>query len=105
MYVGELQADMATGNQALEIVGSPLGNQLPLIENRDPVGELVCLIQVLRGEQDRDAASYEVADDLPHGLAAARVQASGRLVEKDEAGGAAHRLPAVRPPPPTPPDS
>ncbi len=50
------------------------------------MGELVRLIQVLRGEQDRDTAGHEVADDLPHRMTAARVQAGGWLVEEDDAG-------------------
>ena len=77
---------MAAGDAAFQLVGGPLGHQLPAIEHRDPVGKLVRLVQVLRGEQDRDAAGDEVADDLPHGVAAARVQAGGRLVEEDDAG-------------------
>src|SRR5207302_2877084 len=43
-------------------------------------------LQVLRGEQDRHTAGHEVADDLPHRVAAARVQAGGRLVEENDAG-------------------
>ena len=83
--VGELQADVAAGDAAFQLVGGPLGDQLPPIKDRDPVGKLVRLFQVLRGKQDRDAAGHEVADDLPHGVAAARVQAGGRLVEEDHA--------------------
>src|SRR5258708_18401758 len=79
--VGELQADVAAGDAAFELVGGSLGNQLPPIENRDPGGELGRLVQVLRGEPARDATGPEVADDLPHRVAAARVQAGGRLVE------------------------
>ena len=84
--VGELQADVAAGDAAFQLAGGSLGHQLPAVENREPVGELVRLFQVLRGEQDRDAAGHEVADDLPHRVAAARVQAGGRLVEEDDAG-------------------
>ena len=85
-HVGKLQADMSAGDAAFELIGGSLGNQLPLIENCDPVGELVRFLQVLRGEQDRHTAGHEVADDLPHRVAAARVQAGGRLVEEDDAG-------------------
>src|SRR5579863_7031247 len=77
---------MSTGDAAFKLIGGPLGNQLPLIENRDPASELVRLIQVLRGEQDRDTAGYKLADDLPHGVAAARIQAGGWLIEENDAG-------------------
>ena len=83
--VGELQPDVAAGDAALELVGGALGDQPPVVEHRDPVGELVGLVQVLGGEEDRDPVGDEVADDLPHGAAAARVEAGGRLVEEDDA--------------------
>ena len=76
---------MAAGDAALEFVGGPLGDQLASVEDRYPVGELVSLLQILRRQEDRDAAGDEVADDLPHGAAASRVQAGGRLVEEDDA--------------------
>ena len=76
---------MTAGDEPLELVGGALGDQPAVVEDRDPVGELVGLVQVLRREEDRDAAGDEVADDLPHGAAAARVQAGGRLVEEDDA--------------------
>ena len=63
------------------------------MEDRDPVGELLGLIEVLRGEQDRGAAVGELADGLPHLQASVRVEASGRLVEEDHrrASDQAHR--------------
>src|SRR5207244_473065 len=93
-------------------VGGPLGHQPPPIEHRDAVGEVVRLIQVLRGEQDCDATGREVADNLPHGVTTARVQAGGRLVEEDDARFAdqGHRQaepapPATRTSPPSGPVS
>ena len=83
--VGEPQADVTAGDEPLELVRSALGDQLPVVEERDPVGELVRLVQVLRRQEDGDAAGREVADDLPHRAPAARVQAGGRLVEEDDA--------------------
>ena len=83
--VGELEADVTAGDEALEFGRRPFGDEFALVEHRDPVGELVRLLQVLRGQEDRHAAGDEVADDLPHGVAAARVQAGGRFVEEDDA--------------------
>jgi len=50
----------------------------------DVVRERVGLLQVLRGEQQGDALLDQVADGRPDDLAAARVQAGGRLVEHQE---------------------
>jgi hypothetical protein len=84
-HVVELQADVTAEDAAFEFVGGLLGHQLPPIEHCEPAGELVRLIQVLRGEQDRDATGREVADNLPHRVATARIQSGGRLVEEDDA--------------------
>jgi hypothetical protein len=73
------------GDEPLELVRGALGDQPPVVEDRDPVGEFVRFLQVLRREEDRDATSDEAADDLPHGASAARVEAGGRLVEEDDA--------------------
>jgi len=96
--VGEVQPDMAAGDESLELVRGALGDQPSMVEERDPVGELIGFLQVLRGEEDRDPAGHQIADDLPHGAAAARVQAGGRLVEEDDAGVADQGHREVEPP-------
>jgi hypothetical protein len=83
--VGELQPDVPAGDAALELLGGALGDDPALIEDRDPVGELIGLVQVLGGEEDRYPVGGETADDLPHGTAATRVEPGGRLVEEDQA--------------------
>ena len=64
--VGEPQPDVAAGDEPLELVRRALGDEPAVVEHGDPVGELVGLLQVLGGEEDRDAAGDELADDLPH---------------------------------------
>ena len=48
------------------------------------VGQLVGLLEVLRGEQERRALADQLADDVPHAEPAARVEAGGRLVEEEQ---------------------
>ena len=63
------------------------------VDDDEVVGELVGLLEVLRGEQHGDTVGGEAADDVPHARCGARVEAGGRLVEEqhrgpaDEAGG------------------
>ena len=45
--------------------------------------ELVGLLQVLGGQQDRHPVAGELGDDLPTGSAGSGVEAGGRLVEED----------------------
>ncbi|MGX1484755.1 hypothetical protein RKD45_003831 [Streptomyces griseus] len=66
--------------------GVSLRDDAALVEDGDAVGELVGLVQVLGGEQDRGAPAGEVADDLPELAAAARVEAGGGFVEEEDAG-------------------
>jgi hypothetical protein len=72
-------ANAATASREQSISISPA-----VVEHGDPVGELVGLLQVLGGEEDRDAAGDEIADDRPHRVAAAGIQAGRRLVEEDQ---------------------
>ena len=102
VLAGELEADVAAGDPALELAGGALGHEPPAVEYRDPVRELVRLVQVLRGEEDRDSAGHEVPDDLPHRAAAARVEPGGRLVEEDQAGAADQGHRQVEPAPHAP---
>ena len=70
-------------HQRLELGERAVHEDPALVEDRDPVGELLGLVEVLRGEQDRGAAVGELADGLPHLQASLRVEAGGRLVEED----------------------
>src|SRR5207302_1224468 len=69
------------------------GDDRPVVDDHDGVGQGVGLVEVLGGEQDGGAVGHEVADHVPHLLAAGGVEAGGRLVEEqhrrpgDDAGG------------------
>jgi hypothetical protein len=68
-----------------------------VIEQRDLVRELIGLLQILSGEEDRYAVRDQVTDDLPHRPPAARVQSGGWLVKKDHPGVADQRHGQVQP--------
>jgi len=91
--------DPVAAQLGLELVGRPLGDHPAVVDHRDPVGQLVGLVQVLGGQQHRGPAGDEPPDALPDLVAAARVQPGGGLVKEqhrrgqDEAGG------QVEPPP------
>ena len=53
------------------------------MQDRDPVGELLGLVQVLRAEQHRRALPGEFLDAVPHFDARLRVESGGRLVQED----------------------
>ena len=66
------------GIRRLSSCGRALSDDATVVEYRDLVGQLVGLLEILGGEEDRDAVGDQLADDLPHGAAAARVQPGGR---------------------------
>ena len=69
------------------------------VDHDEVVGELVGLLQVLRGEQHGDAVGGEAADLVPHLVAVARVEAGGGLVEEQHVGAADEADGEVEPPP------
>jgi hypothetical protein len=75
---------MSAGDLTLELVGSALRDQVPVVEHRDPVGELIGFLEVLRGEEDGDTIGHQPADDSPHRPTASRVQSCRRLVQEDD---------------------
>ena len=81
---GELQLERRAADRGLQLVGRALRDLAAAVDDRDPVGELIGLVEVLRGQQDRAAVGDQVPDRVPHLAAGARVQAGGRLVEEDQ---------------------
>jgi hypothetical protein len=54
------------------------------MQDRDPVGQLFCLVEVLGGEQHGRAHPGQVLHGGPHLEAGLRVEPGGRLVEEDD---------------------
>ena len=53
-----------------------------MIHDRHPVAQVVGLLHVVGGQQDRLAVAVELAEDLPQREAALRVEARRRLIEE-----------------------
>ena len=74
----------AAADGCLEARRRSLGDDLAAVDDGDAIGELVGLVEVLRAQQHRRAQAGQRADDVPHLVARARVQAGRRLVEEHE---------------------
>ena len=48
----QLQLQGGAADRRLQLVGGALGDLDAAVDDRDPVGELVGLVEVLRGQQD-----------------------------------------------------
>ena len=86
--------DVAPG-QRLQLVGRAGGDRPAVVDDDDVVGELVGLLEVLRGQQHVGAAADEGADGVPQLDPAARVEAGRRLVEEQQPRGADEAGPEV----------
>jgi hypothetical protein len=70
-----------------ELVGAAVGDDLAAGQDEDPVGQLLRLVEVVGGEQDRGVLEvgqhvYEVVEPAP----CLRVEAGGRFVEEQQFG-------------------
>ena len=97
--VGEPELEVRLADLRLQRCRGALGDDQPAADDPDPVRELVGLLEVLRGEEDRRALAVERRDLLPDRLAADRVEAGRRLVEKQHLGLVDQRRGEVEPPP------
>ena len=62
-----------------------LGDDVPVVDDPDPVGEHVGLLEVLRGQEDGDAVlAGEPRDLVPESRAALDVEPGRRLVEEED---------------------
>src|SRR5215218_851508 len=71
--------------------GRALGDEAPLLDDRDAIAQRLRLVEVVRREQDRLAELLQRAHDFPRGAPRRRVEAGRRLVEEDQLGVADQR--------------
>ena len=84
--VQEPDPDAGAADGVLQLAAGARGDHPAVVDDGDPVGEPVGLVEVLGGEQHRGPVGHDAADDLPQCAAAARVQAGGRLVQEQQVG-------------------
>ena len=63
-----------------------LADDAPLVDDGQPIAQLVGFLEVLRGQEDGRPAPVDAAHLLPHGEPAGGVEAGGRLVEEEHLG-------------------
>src|SRR5579871_437469 len=82
-----LQGGIAVGPLGPELGKGPLAAQLPVVEDADPVAELLCDLHGVGGEQDPAAALGDVAlEELLDDADGSRVEVVQRLVQDEEGG-------------------
>ena len=84
LLVGHSQRDDEPGAFAgfLELARRALGDDAPVIDDDDLVGQRVGLFEVLGGQQQGDAFAHQLPDDVPHAQAAGGVEPGRRLVQE-----------------------
>ena len=79
--------DAGRAGLVLELRGRSGGDDLALVDDDDVVGQVVGLLEVLRGEQKGRALADQPAQHLPQLGAAAGVEPGGGLVEEQHRRG------------------
>jgi hypothetical protein len=74
--IGRRHGDRQRTGAGLEFFRGPGRDHRAVVDDRDVAGQLIGLLQVLGGEQYRDAGGGQAADHVPHLVAAARVTTS-----------------------------
>ena len=97
--VVEADLEPLASHLRLQLVGRALGDHEPVVDHRDPVGEAVGLVEVLRRQEDGRALRDESLDRLPEGDAAAQVEPCRRLVEEQDRWAGDERGAEVEPSP------
>ncbi len=96
--LGGLNLERRPPDLRLQRLGRAAGDDPPVVDDRDPVGEHVRLLEVLRGEEDgHTVLAGQARDLLPQVRAALRVEPRGRLVEEQDARGVHERERQVEP--------
>ena len=83
--VSQLDLEDLPSNLVLQLVSCALGDDLPVVDDSDPVCELVSLLEVLSGQQQRRALANELPHGRPNLVAAAGIEPSRGLVEEQNA--------------------
>ena len=83
-FVVEGQLDQPTRHELLQLAGRPTGDDAALVQDRDVVGQLIGLIEILRREEHGRPAVGQLADRPPHLVASLRVEPAGGLVQEDD---------------------
>src|ERR1044072_5314034 len=78
--------------------GRLVGDQLAVVDDRDPVAEPLGLLEIMGGEDDGDALGVKAADIIPELLAELDVDSGGRFVEDQDRRRMDHRLGDQKPP-------
>src|SRR5205807_4139851 len=80
--VSQLDLEDLSSNLVLQLVSRALGDHLPVVDDGDPVCELVSLLEVLSSQQQRCALANEPPHRRPNLVAAAGIEPSRGLVEE-----------------------
>ena len=82
----------------LSFSGVPSATISPGVDDRQPLAELVRLLEVLRGQEDRRPRLVDAADLLPDGQPGGGVESGGGLVEEEHLRPVHERAGEVQPP-------
>jgi hypothetical protein len=94
--LADVDLDHVAARPLLELGRRPGRHDPAVVDDHDPAGQVVRLVQVLGGQQDVGAPLDQRVDGVPQLDAAAGVQPAGRLVEQQQPRRAHQARPEVQ---------
>src|SRR6185369_17325645 len=82
--IGYADSHHVAGYLPLQRLRGALGHYLAAVHDADPVAERIRLVEVVRGQEDRDTLVTEPADLVPHMRTRLRVQSGRGLVQEHD---------------------
>ena len=87
VVIGEIEGvDLLGADRALEGCGGVFHKNFAVVDDSDPVAELVGLLHIVRGEHDGDAFLSEAPNGFPHGDPALGIEACAGFIEEENFG-------------------
>jgi len=77
----------AAAGARLDGRGSAVGDDVPALDDQDPVGDRIGLLKVMRGEHHRPPPGGERANLPPEASPRVHVKARGRFIEEEQLPG------------------
>src|SRR5688572_29161869 len=80
----DADGDDVPGDLALQLVGGAVSDDLAVVDDRQPVGQGVRLLDVMGRQEYGRARFAQTADLVPHPRSRLGIEAGGRLVEEED---------------------
>jgi hypothetical protein len=84
--IDQLKAQRALADRRFELVAGAFRDHAAVIDHRQALRQSISLLQILSRQEHGGAVGRDLAHELPHLIATARIETRGGLVEEENLG-------------------